>query len=279
MPGQLLFTQIFEFERPYLTALSGLIRVDDQFYVIADDQLSLYRLPVSLKGDLNGIRLFQGSLPSDTKARKKRKPDLETLVYLNDEKAILCVPSGSSPVRHRAALVKDGAVRMLLLDRVYAEIRDRIPELNIEGAVIVGSRLRLFQRGNGSLRLNGVIELETKAYLENRLEGFTWTPYDLGSLNGAPLGFTDACIRGNETWFLAAAESTESTIADGAFVGAMMGCIDSSGVLSGLFPMDIPFKPEGLHLEGSQAYVVTDADDPSRPSSLYRCDGLPGSLN
>ncbi len=89
--------------RPYfLCAASGLVGIEDKFYVVADDELSLGIFPVSGDGPGKLFPVFHGELPEHPSERKEQKPDLEAITYLSREHfppfgAILVVPSGSKP--------------------------------------------------------------------------------------------------------------------------------------------------------------------------------------
>jgi hypothetical protein len=65
----------------HLSAASGLVCANGRVYVVADDE---HHLTVFDDAHTHGrtMRLFDGTLPSGMKARKKRKPDSETLALL-----------------------------------------------------------------------------------------------------------------------------------------------------------------------------------------------------
>src|SRR5687768_10956382 len=86
-----------------ISAASGLVRRGDELLVVADDELCLLR--VGLDGRERGrVRLFEGELPREPRARKRAKPDLEALVDLGDGR-VLALGSGSKDNRMRGALV------------------------------------------------------------------------------------------------------------------------------------------------------------------------------
>ena len=72
--------------QPHLSAASGLVCAHGRVYVMADDEhhLAVFRDRRS-PGRLH--RVFAGDLPHETEARKKRKPDMETLFLLPSPKA------------------------------------------------------------------------------------------------------------------------------------------------------------------------------------------------
>ena len=238
-----------------------------------------------------------GALPSEHAERKKHKPDWESLLLLDDESmpphgALLAVPSGSAANRIKGSLCRftsaagDLAATATAVDvsALYGVLSQTFAELNIEGGCVGGGRLTLFQRGNGAAAHNGIVDLDLAGVLEDlRADGAMVTisparvqrlvPVDLGQLAGVQLGFTDA-FRDPQlgTWFLAAAEASASTYADGAYVGSVLGRISDDGRVQLMRPLRCPFKPEGLWIDAPTRsfFVVTDADDPENPAILYR---------
>jgi hypothetical protein len=261
------FKDIFTFQDPYIAAASGLVSLGDSFYVVSDDELSLVKF--SLNGTSEVIRIFEGTLPEEYKARKKQKPDFESLVVLPDQ-SILCIPSGSKPNRVRSAIVyPDKKVKELSLQNIYGELLKTFPELNIEGAVIYQEKIRLFQRGNGSLHQNAVIDLNLTDFLSDTYAHVKIIPVKIGTLNAINLSFTDASFSQGLFWFLAVAEDSESTYLDGEFAGATIGAMDLEGNIHFQEELDIRHKPEGLVVREKDIFIVTDADDRTIPSKLY----------
>jgi hypothetical protein len=266
----LKFKKLFTFDDPFISSASGLIKKEDHFYVVSDDETSLLSIPCTFQGVIKKIKLRQDELPFDEKERKKVKPDFESLLILPKGKGILCVPSGSTENRKKAVLIlDDDTTREISLNHIYRHLEQIIPELNIEGATTFESKIRLFQRGNGKSHQNGFIDLELDDFLHDQPKSVKWTPVDLGQLKGVPLSFTDGFFYQSLFWFLAVAEDSESTYEDGAFLGSILGRMDREGKIIGTKEMDIPFKPEGLYIENEEAFIVTDADNRSLPSALY----------
>ena len=91
----------------HLSAASGLVRVRQRLYVVADDELHLGVFDDSA-GPGTLVRLLEGELPRDKGQRKKAKPDLETLALppsgLPHWRTAGTGP-GSKPQRETGALV------------------------------------------------------------------------------------------------------------------------------------------------------------------------------
>lgn len=276
---------------PHLSSASGLVSLGDSLYLIADDECHLARFLPKKGSPIDLISLLDRELPLGAKARKKAKPDFEALVEVPG--GLLVIPSGSKRNRTQGVFYPfKGTSVSVDWSALFEEVQEAMKEaggrgddLNIEGAARSGEQLLLFQRGNGKSRFNAVIELHLPTVLRSireragvRRKAFRrLIPYDLGGIQGFPLGFTDAVGGGpeNRVVFLGVAEGKVSSVDDGEFLGAIFGELDlkTHRVLNTRY-LDIPWKPEGLCRAGSVAsgefYLVTDADDPAIPSALFK---------
>ena len=143
---------------PRLSAASGLVQRRGHAYVVVDDERHLAIFDVHGVG--RWLRLFDGELPDDAARRKADKPDLETLIELPASAALpfgglLVLASGSRPNRHAAVVLAfdasgevTDALRHLDLAPLYAPLRRRCGELNIEGGLVLGDTFMLLQRAN-----------------------------------------------------------------------------------------------------------------------------------
>ena len=160
--------------QPHLSAASGLVRRGRRLIVVADDELHLGLFEEAEPGQghlpstaANGtlLRLLEGQLPKDTAQRKAVKPDLESLALLPPlpplpgcpAGALLALGSGSTLVRQIGVLIAldvqgapNGRMARLDLKPLYAPLRKVFAQLNIEGALVVGTDLLLLQRGSQS---------------------------------------------------------------------------------------------------------------------------------
>jgi hypothetical protein len=275
----------------FLSAASGLVRIGAYMYVIADDELDLGVFPARGREPGRLHRLFKGTLPAGKKARKKHKPDLEALALLPPMRgyrhgALLVLGSGSRGNRRRAALLQldaEGALagepELLDLTPLYRALEARLPKLNIEGALVAGKDLLLFQRGNKG-GPNAVIRTALAPALAALRKGtgklaFRLQPHDLGAIDGVPLGFTDAApLPGGAVLFTAAAEATDNAYDDGACRGSAIGLLDARGRLQWVKRLNIRSKIEGVHAtcDGNMMDVllVSDADNAAVPAGLFR---------
>jgi len=258
-------------------AASGLVKNGNDFYVVADDDLALAIFRFETEAKVEFKPLLSGKLPEDPVQRKKLKPDWESLtrIFFDEQpSALLAIPSGSTTNRQKGILIYFDERSPVPIDfsPLYEKLGQKYSELNIEGACFCGNVFKLFQRGNGPSGQNAVIDLDTGEFLKNLLESSSVTPnclrgsreYDIGSVDGHRLDFTDACALQDSIWFLAVAENSSSTYEDGLYQGAILGCMDASGSMIHKFKIECPQKPEGLWVEAEnnmlRFYIVTDAD-------------------
>ncbi len=277
----------------HLSAASGLVCRGPHIYVVADDELHLGVFPSTGEAPGHLMRVFEGTLPDGKKERKKRKPDLEGLTLLPADGrfphgALFAVGSGSRSNRRLGVLLElDGQDAVLGpphvvdLAPIMLPLEQEFAALNIEGVMVSGAQLRLLQRGNARHGTNAIVSLALPGLLDALWTGSTTAikpsaiaAFELGEIGGVPLSFTDGAVLPNgATVFTAVAENTEDTYNDGPCAGAAIGIIDSDGVLRSLEPLDKPYKVEGVHarMEGDtvKLLLVTDADDPAVPASLY----------
>ena len=278
----------------HLSAASGLVRAGRYLYVIADDEHHLgvfaaedHRLPGTL------LRVRRGALPSAKKARKRRKPDFESLVALPPfgaypQGALLAMGSGSKPNRRSAVLLEldangatTGRPRAISLAPWFTRLQREFRDVNLEGAFIDGDHLALLQRGNKGSPRNACIRIALVPVLEALAHRCAMpaptladiTDFSLGTFDDAPLCFTDgAALPHGGFVFTAVAEATDDSYADGACLGSAIGIIDGNDRLRALWCLDPALKVEGIEarMQGSalELTVVTDADRASVPAQL-----------
>ena len=276
---------------PFLSAASGLVRVRDRFYVVADDELHLGVFPVDSTAPLRLVRVLEGELPRSPKKRKAQKPDLECLLLLpaSDEYpygSLLALGSGSRANRFTGASLgldargdAAGPARQIPLEPLYADLVGRFDKLNIEGAFVVGDSLMLLQRGTG-LGLGASIRFDLAEVMEwvggrrtVALRPRVVRTFDLGTVDGVPYAFTDGTALPDGSWvFSAVAEDRGDSYDDGPCVGAAIGVCGSDDTLQSLEALTPTRKVEGIEAQVSGATavlsLVTDADDPGQAAEL-----------
>lgn len=280
--------------QPYLSAASGMWIVNNTLYVVADDQLQLgvFSLLDTEPGD--ALTIISGALPTDGKQRKALKSDFESLTGLPASAeypygALLALGSGSTELRKRAMLWPFNQQQKLVdkpllfsLQALYQPLEALFGDLNIEGVVVQGDCLKLWQRANNQLRDNAVIEyclsefyrlIDAQPQDVESIQPQHIERYDLGEVAGVPLTFTDAyALPDGMCLFAAAAENTNDSYLDGECVGAAIGLIDQRRQLRWIKAVQPTYKIEGISAQQVagqlKIYLVSDADNPSVPAEL-----------
>lgn len=283
--------------RTHLSAASGLVRSGQTLFVVADDELhlGLFKDTVAAgtppaPGHL--LQLLEGDLPRDATQRKNAKPDFETLAHLPPLPgcaggALLALGSGSKPNRETAVLLAlagpgqlNGRKAIVSLTALYAPLRKRFPDLNLEGAWVASGELHLLQRGNKSDARSACIRYDWNVAAPWLAGVLTQPPaiksvqvLDLGAVDGVPLSLTDGVpLPGGEWLFSAVAEDTSDSVADGACVASALGVVAADGQVRRLMRLHGAPKVEGIAVqaEGDDWLVtmVTDPDDSAVASQL-----------
>lgn len=278
----------------FLSAASGMVVRGSMLYVVADDAhcLAIFDLDGAEPGWL--IPLIADDLPRDAGQRKRQKPDFEILLALSDAQLpdaqgcrLLALGSGSTPQRMRGAVIDlpssgGGAatVRLIDLSPLFAAIAPLVPEVNLEGAVLRGEHLLLFNRGTMTHPASHIMEVPLAAVLASAPVSATLrAALTLPMCAGVPLTVTDAFRldngepNGGRILLSAVAEATADSYADGALVGAAIVELDADFTVRAVEMIDPPLKVEGLSARLTEAGVdllcVTDADDPGRVAGVY----------
>jgi hypothetical protein len=278
----------------YVRSASGLRRFGDRLVIVQDDvnafavgaasdALSLVLLPPHSSGQ----RVFD-----DTRGNKHLKLDLEACVTLADGRFV-AFGSGSMPEReHLVVWNKRDSPAVVAAAPFYAVVRTAVQQgaarLNLEGAVIRGSFLLLFQRGNdtqgaGRRPHNAIVAVGAQEFVR-WLDGGALpsvaavSSVDLGEEAGVPYGFTDAVALGDgRIVVIACAERSSSALTDGAILGCRAGLLDgaelvlaevrdTSGARSLLKLEGIEQRPGSMN----EFDVVVDVDRPETPALFGR---------
>jgi hypothetical protein len=281
----------------HVRAASALRRFEGRLVIVQDDVNALAVVdasgavqPVLLPAHASGRRVFD-----DAHGNKRDKLDLEACVTLPDGRFV-AFGSGSTPEREQLVVWRGGREPPSAVDgaALYGELRAAVTagavRLNIEGAVVSGSRVQLFQRGNdtrgaGSAASNAIAELDCAdfvAWLDSSAAPppsvVRVTTANLGDVDGVPFGFTDAVALGEQAVVvLTCAEDSADAIADGAVLGCRVGVLDAHG-LRLVDVYDSSGARTRLKLEGierrpgssTEFDVAVDVDRPAAPAQLGR---------
>jgi hypothetical protein len=291
-------------DRPaHVRAGSGLAAVPGGIALIQDDANFIAVVtPGNARARAIPLPVGEGGLRQFDARRgnKKYKLDLEACVAVDTDAGtlLLALGSGSKRRREQVVLVRGWEaqrpdVTLVHVPRLYETLRREAAfagsELNVEGAIYLGDRLRLFGRGNGEVRddvrpVNATCDLDWRrllAHLDDPDHEPAPAPanicrYELGTLGGIPLTFTDAAVWGGSVLYSAAAEASPDATRDGRVTGSAIGVIDGAGRVRWTPLVDdsgalFVGKVEGVTAAGragERVYAVVDADDPEAASLL-----------
>jgi len=265
---------------PGVTGGSALLELDGRLLAIHDDafrvswidRASLAVTPMPLLGD--GAELA-----------KADKPDFESAVRTPDGD-VHVLGSGSTAKRCIVARI-DSAHAVTLRQRpaLYDSVQDALASgerPNIEGAIVAGERLRLFNRAAGRTP-NASVDLPLAALHGGEPRVLALQLFELGTLEGIRLSFTDvALLPDGRSVFLAAAEDAPDAIADGPVSGSVVGLLEPSPSGAGarwtrLLGSDgrpSPYKVEGVVVDRDVrgGWLLTDSDDARIPAMLLRVE-------
>ncbi len=291
-------------DRPaHVRAGSGLAWIGGELACIQDDAHFVARIEpgtgrahaVPLPAGEGGLRQFD-----DVRGNKRFKLDLEACTVVPDGRGgevLVAFGSGSSSRRERILRVADVQAPHPYVDlreaiTFFARLRDAAEfsgsELNVEGAVWRGGRILLLNRGNGAAvdgrqPVDATCEIDWAAllaYLDGPGGQSAPAPesilqYDLGTIDGWRLSFTDAAVIGDALLYTASAEASPNAVDDGPVAGSALGIIGADGAarwteLLGVDGGRFDGKVEGIARgpRPGTVYVIVDRDDPARPSEL-----------
>lgn len=238
-----------------------------------------------------GLRQFD-----DLRGNKRYKLDLEACLSVPSPTGDMLLAFGSGSKKRRESVVRmsaSGFIETIEAHELYHRFREARAfsgsELNLEGAVFIDGWVRFFNRGNGENR-DGLLPLDASCdVFWAQLEAYLQAPdsvkapelhrivqYDLGTLGGIRLTFTDAAKTELGLLYVASAEDSQDAVTDGCVAGSVIGVLDES---SGCRWTELrepdgslfAGKVEGLCADrnpGGRIFVVIDADDATRPSEL-----------
>lgn len=272
-----------------MSAASGLVCAHGRAYVMADDEhhLAVFR-DRTRPGQLH--RILAADLPHAKAARKRLKPDLETLLHLRPWRnsaggVLVALGSGSRPNRSVGVVIPLSAegepsakVHRFDLNPIHEPLRAALGPINIEGALVMGDELLLLHRGTN--RSDSAVARYRLGDLLRAIEDDrrparprSVRRWELGAIDGVRLGFTDGAALPDGGWvFSAVAEDSASSFADGRCTGSAIGIVHANGELLTLRRVEPRVKVEGIavHVDAGAMTLcmVTDADDPAQSSCM-----------
>lgn len=255
-------------------AASGLWYQNNELFLIADNSTYLYQYSITAQ------KLYKIPLVTQPEENipKQHKPDLEVITA--EKGQLVLLGSGSTGQRCRSFTYKmtSGRVTEKNLSYLFEIIQQQttIPaeEFNIEGLIFDKNQMYLFQRGNGIAAKNGIIKINDDIAHPNAV----YYPIVLPKINGVTASFTDAVLVDGIIYFLAAAESSNSTYHDGEIAGSMLGTINLATLtLQNTHVISKTHKFEGLTMYKKSNTTIEfllceDQDSEARESNIYHLE-------
>ncbi len=203
-----------------------MINKNDSLYIISDNSNYLYEYSLA-NTNLQKHLLIENADVNEN-IPKKMKPDFEAITQNGDD--IFVLGSGSTFARNKMIQMSELQKKVLHnhdLNDLYFSMQYfagiSSEDFNIEGVIFTGEKWYFFQRGNGKNAQNGIFTVESPYFTQ----GYTllYNSYELPKINGVQASFTDAILVGDEIYFLASAEDSQSTYLDGTVLGSSLGSI------------------------------------------------------
>lgn len=260
-----------------LSAASGLYYAEDKLHLIADDSSYLYHYDIPSK-QLHKTALTEDYIGQEHIA-KADKPDLESMAF--DGVNYYLFGSGSKPNRNalyeihqltNEPVSKQSLELLYESMKAFAHLDDA--DFNIEGVVYDQETWYFFNRGNGPKQQNGVFVVTGESILDNFR--ITYTPMKLPQLDNVQTGFTDAVLVDQDLYFIATAEDSGSTYADGEIKGSIVGKINTKKMkVEKTKTISTDQKFEGITVYKNTKkevsfFLCTDPDNPELPTSIYQ---------
>lgn len=259
-----------------LNGASGLVVDDANLILIADDAYVLYIFSIENQ-QLKKISLTNGVEPEE-RITKALKPDFEAIS--KHDGCYYIFGSGSAGNRFDFIKIKAGnfeTVQRTSIKSLYNEMMKLSSvsdtDFNIEAVIVEENHSYFFNRGNGPNQRNGLFKVKNLEKEEREIE---FHPIDLPPLDGTPSGFTAACRDGSLIYFIASAESGDSTYLDGELKGSAFGILDAENLrLKDFKVITIQHKIEGISIlnktAGSIEFILCeDADDEINETNLFK---------
>lgn len=248
---------------PAITAASALININNRIFTVCDDQYGLYELQNDLwiyHQDPNAPQL-----PKVKKELKVLKLDYEALLASIDEDSILLIPSGSKANRTHVLSFNllTNKFTPLNFGLMYKNLWNKIPLINIEGAVLYKGNYLFLNRGIMSSK-SSIISVRSKTLdIEQIVE------IDLGIIGDVFLHGSELCIHENFLYLLGVAEDADNSYDDGPIIGSSLFKFSLADFkVLDRWKLNLPIKAEGLCRWKDRWIICTDPDG-AVPSKFY----------
>ena len=268
----------------HLSAALGVARVKNLLYVLADAEpcLGVFDSTSPADAPMTLLRPFEIGPPQAKGQPRTPRPVLSTLAALPPLPgcpfgALLALGNGFMATGKTGVLaVLDpqggltGRVAYNDASALFAPLKARLGDLDIEGVFYSSGELRLLQRGKKGDARNACATYDWNL-LAPWLVGQkpappppkSIQPLGLGDIDGVPLGLTDGAALAGGAWVFSAVAQQ----ADGTCVGSAVGVVGPDGVVRQVHRLQGAPRVEGLVAkEEGDEVVLTLVTDPGNPA-------------
>lgn len=212
---------------------SGIVKHQDDFYVIGDDTPYLFRLNAELDTVAHFPVYTTSGGTENKKIAKKDKPDFEALEMISENEMIALGSGSKSPERDifvRILINDPLSVQKFSLTGFYDSLRKmeilRDSELNIEAAAFHRGFLYLFNRRKNVIFKVIYSDLLNHIEKEFSIPEITFAEYELPQINGIGAGFSGAAVtKSGKLIVTASVEDTGNAYDDGEVLGSFIGIV------------------------------------------------------
>lgn len=223
---------------PDIPSASGLIRLNDTYFVVGDDSPFLFRLDEDLKL-INTIPIYKSGKLEGQRIPKKHKPDFESIALApwGKDSDLLVFGSGAGSKEREIMIRIDfdedtEEIKTYSLKKFYKYLADKSCDqgkINIEGAAYWKKNLILLNRADNTLFMVDFKDFRDFLKKKDRDDpDVKAIYYELPVMNGITARFSGACLLPDEDMlvFTASVENTPDWINDGEILGSYIGIID-----------------------------------------------------
>lgn len=284
------FQLIEKYSIPEVPSASGIVYLQNTYFLIGDNANYLYQLNDNFK-ILRKIILF----PSKHKAendiiKKKHKSDLEALECISENEIIAFGSGSKSPQRDiflRVQINEDIKIEKYTISSFYNYLKQHKAlensDLNIEALCYTNEKLYLFNRNKNVVFIVNYLDFINQLSEHVNDIDLHYKLFELPYIDKLQAGFSGAsfCAKTNMFYLTASVENTSNAYDDGEILGSFIGTIslqdfeNEKAIHWQLIPFDEkPVKVESICLVNTSPQKHTEiilcTDNDGKPSEILK---------
>lgn len=273
-----------------VASASGIIKVNDEYYVVGDDAPFLFKLNEDFEV-ISSEPIHSKNNFIHHRFEKSKKPDFEAMELIENEEIIIFGSGSKSPERDvfkRISLKNPTKVKSYQISEFYNYLKNleilKNTYLNIEAVAYRNGEIFLFNRAK-----NIIFSFNYKlliSYFEEKsaMPSLKINQYKLPNIQGIEAGFSGATTLKNHEYivFTASVENTPNGYDDGEILGSFVGMIPiknnipSTTFKTVLFPIiQDKLKVESVtikeEIQFGKTNIVVVTDDDIKDSLIIDC--------